>query len=55
MVRSFIFNRYSKTTPKPNGKRLLASYNLIFEKKYHAGLNALRTPFELGEQKLDKK
>ena len=38
----------------PIVRRLLASYTLILVKHYHAGLNTLRTPFELGEPKLDK-
>ena len=40
--------------PKPNVKRLLASYNLIFVKNYDASLNALRTPSELWEQNWTK-
>ena len=32
--------------PKPYVIQLLALYNLIFIKKYHAGLNALRNPSE---------
>ena len=41
--------------PKPHVKWLFAWYNLIFVKKYLAGLNTLRTLAELGKPKLDKK
>ena len=40
--------------PKPNVKRLLATYNLIFVKYYHAGLNNLRTPPNYGSQNWTK-
>ena len=39
---------------KPIVERFLASYVLIFVKKYHMGLNNPRTPSEMEESKLDK-
>ena len=41
--------------PKPNVKRLLTSYTLIFFKNYLVALKTLRYSSELGELKLDKK
>ena len=41
--------------PKPIVERFLTSYILLFVKNYHMGLNNQRTPYEMGESKLDTK
>ena len=41
--------------PKPNVKRLFASYILIFVNNYRGGRNTPRTPTELGERQFYKK